>query len=478
MSESLKPPAPLAEGRCAIAVVALNARYGHCAHAARSLVANLKEMAPRAEIIEADTHVKPFQLAATLVALRPQLIGFSVYLWNVALVRETAQILRRVAPEVKIVLGGPEITSGDRGHWSGIADALVVGEGESAFRKLCAEALFGHWKAEGEFPRVLRGQPESLEMLKLPTEYYSADDLAQRTVYVESSRGCPYGCTYCCSCRTPLRLFATERLAESFDLLIARGVREFRFLDRSFNADETHACAVLELLLARRPEHYRIHLEIMPRRFGPRLRELFCAFSPGTLHLEVGVQTLNPEVARAVGRNGDTQTVLEALSFLIREAKALVHADLIFGLPGESESSFAAGFDRIVRELDPPELQVNLLKRLPGTPLAAPGAAPELVFSPNPPYELLRSDTLDFADLARMQGFARCWELLHNRGRFGDKVRSLCAREGGSPYGRIMQLSQRIRAGEGRLYALSASCLQAPLDASLLEPDEASPRPS
>lgn len=444
-----------------IVIVAINARYSHCAYGVRTLAANLGTLQKQAEIVEADTSVQPFQLAAALAARRPAVVGFSVYLWNAATVRETALILRQVSPQACIILGGPEIVASDGARWSGAADALVVGEGESAFRGLCAEALAGLWRVGADTPRVVYGSPDALETLELPYAYYSVDDLARRTVYVESSRGCPYGCTYCTSCQTSLRFFDPARLAKAFDQLIARGVRSFRFLDRSFNANEDHACAVLEVLLARHPQQFQIHLEIMPRRFGTRLRQTLAAFSPGTLHLEVGVQTLNPAVARAVGRCDDVAKVVEALAFLIHDARATVHADLIFGLPGEDEGSFAAGFDRLVRELDPPELQVNLLKGLPGTPLVASGAAPGLIFNPNPPYELLRSDALSFEAVVRLQGFARCWELIHNRGRFRSASRTIWERSNGSPFARYLALSERILAAEGRLYAIGTQRLEA-----------------
>ena len=447
--------------RTDILIVALNARYSHCAFAARSLMANLGVLRERAEVIEADTQVHPFQLAAMLLGFQPTVIGFSVYLWNVALVRETALIVRRVSPHTRLVLGGPEIVADLEHHWAGVVDALVVGEGESAFRVLCAEALTGAplVAADGT-PRVVQGVSEAPGTLQLPYADYSAEDLACRTLYVESSRGCPYSCIYCTSCRTVLRFFDPARLAGAFDALIARGVRAFRFLDRSFNVDEPHACAVLDYFLARQPERFQIHLEIRPRRFGERLRSALAAFPPGVLHVEVGVQTLNTAVARAVGRTGSVEEVLEAIGFLIRQARATVHADLIFGLPGEDEASFAAGFDRLVRELNPPELQVNLLKCLPGTPLAAPGAAPGLVFNPNPPYELLQSDAMDFATVVRLQGFARCWELIHNRGRFGADARAIWEQGDGSPFARYLALSEQILAAEGRLYAIGQRRLQ------------------
>lgn len=446
---------------CNILIVAINARYGHCSFAGRSLLANLGPLQVRSELIETDLDITPFQLAVDILAHRPQIVGFSVYLWNVRVVRDTLAILRQVAPALRIVLGGPEIVAAAAASWMGLADDLIVGEGETAFRQLCtAHADADAWcRVAGVAPHLICAVPESVATLAVPYELYTDTDLGRRTIYVESSRGCPFKCVYCTSCGTGLRLYPLDRLLPALDRLHARGVQAFRFLDRSFNAAEEHACAVLDFFLARHPARLQLHFEMMPYHLGAALRTRLAAFPPGVLHLEVGVQTLNPAVARRVGRYGDQTEMLAVLQFL-KDIKAVVHVDLIFGLPGEDELSFAAGFDQLVRTFDPPELQVNLLKRLPGTPLALAPDFTGLIFNPHPPYELLASDALDFTAISRLQRFARTWELVHNRGRCPQPAACAIWQTGaGSPFARYTALAERIQATEGRLYAISAACL-------------------
>ncbi|MEI8243974.1 MAG: DUF4080 domain-containing protein, partial [bacterium] len=442
-----------------ILLVAVNARYGHCAFAARSLLANLGALRRQAAILETDLDAQPFQLAAEVVARRPRVAGFSVYLWNVRIVRETLAILRRVAPRVRVVLGGPEIVDGCAAGWRGLADDLVVGEGETAFRRICEEVPGSGTSQQpgkngGEEPRVVLACPEPVSGLALPYDLYTDTDIAHRTIFVEASRGCPFVCAYCTSCGTGLRQISLEHLLPAIDRLLERGVRAFRFLDRSLNASEPPACGLLDFFLARHPGRLQLHFEIMPCRLTEPLRQRLAAFPPGVLHLEVGVQTLNESVARNIGRRVPNGTVLETLDFLSRATRATVHADLIFGLPGEDAASFAAGFDRLVRAFDFPELQVNLLKRLPGTPLANEPRFAGLVFNPHPPYELLAGDALDFAAICRLQQFARCWELVHNRGRFSRAAALLWQAGGASPHQRYQALAARIHAAEGRLHAL------------------------
>jgi radical SAM superfamily enzyme YgiQ (UPF0313 family) len=459
-----------------ILIAAVNARYSHCAFAARSLAANLGFLAATARILETDLDITPLQLAAQIAERRPRIVGFSVYLWNVRLVEATARILRAVAPDMRLAVGGPELTA-DYPN-AALFDTVILGEGEAAFRAFCENILLEvvtdippdnaptlsppsapltpH--APPDVP-VTVGAPSSLlpttSSLLLPYHLYTDDDLARRTVYVETSRGCPYACAYCTSAQTGLRLIPLDRLLPAFDTLWRRGLRRFKFLDRSFNAPAAHACAVLDFFLSRATPDTRLHFEINPDHLDAAVAARIADFPAGTLHLEAGVQTLNPRVAAAVGRSPDTPRTLANLRFLTRETGAAVHADLIFGLPGEDEASFADGFNTLVAECAPPEVQVNLLKGLPGTRLAREAAAHGLLFNPEPPYELLRSDGMDFATLMRLQNFARCWELVHNRGHFPEEVAALHASSGGNLYGVYQTLTARIQAAEGKLFAIA-----------------------
>ncbi len=448
-----------------ILLVAVNARYGHCAFAARSLLANLGAYRAQAAILETDLDVQPFQLAAEIVSRAPVVTGFSVYLWNTRLVRETLAILRRVAPRMHLVLGGPEIVAGSTADWQGLADDLVVGEGERVFRQICREALESPAALDQTArPRLLQAAPEDPATLLLPYDQYTDHDIACRTIFAESSRGCPFPCAYCTSGSSGLRQIPLAQLLPALERLLARGVRALRFLDRSLNVCDEQACELLDFFLARHPGRLQLHFEIMPCRLSAALRQRLAAFPPGVLHLEVGVQTLNESVARAIGRSVANATMLETLTFLAQATQATVHADLIFGLPGEDVASFAAGFDRLVRTFDFPELQVNLLKRLPGTPLAGESRFTNLVFNPAPPYELLASDCLGFAEITRLQQVARCWELVHNRGRFPRAAALLWQVGDASPFQRYQALAAQIFAAEGRLHALGHARLSQHLE--------------
>ena len=477
-----------------ILLVAANARYSHCAYAARSLMANLGEFGASARILETDLDITPLQLASQIVEAHPRIVGFSVYLWNVRLIEATARILRAVAPHLRLIAGGPELTV-DYPQAS-LFDAVIVGEGETAFRTFCENHLSPTSVLRPPSPglcpptsvlrlptsdlrpptsdlrpptSVLCASPEDPAQLVLPYPLYTDADLAQRTVYVESSRGCPCSCTYCTSANTGLRLIPLEKLTPAFDTLWQRGLRRFKFLDRSFNAPAAHAAALLDYFLRRATPDMQLHFEINADHLHASVASLIAAFPKGALHLEAGLQTLNPRVAEGVGRSRDTAATLANLRFLTRQTGATVHADLIFGLPGEDEASFARGFNTLIEECSPPEVQVNLLKGLPGTRLVRDAARLGLVFNTEPPYELLHSDAMDFATLMRLQRFARCWELVHNRGRFPYTVQALHAASGADFYGAYQTLAARIHAGEGKLFAIALPRLSRHLHAHLVE---------
>jgi len=437
-----------------IVLLSLNARYAHASLGARYLLANLGNLRQQAVLMEFDLSHRPLDLVERIVAHRPQVVGLGVYVWNATEAGALAAALKTVRPEVLLVLGGPEIShETDRQEIFRWADYIICGEADLAFARLCQELLDGRRPAQ----KIIAAPPPDLATLQLPYDLYNADDLAQRVVYVEASRGCPFGCEFCLSSLdVPLRRVPLESFLAQMQMLLDRGLRQFKFVDRTFNLDGAAACAILEFFLQRRDPELLMHFEIIPDRLPKALADLLPRFPPGAVQLEVGVQTLNPDVAQRIGRRQDNALVEKNLAWLRQHTGVHIHADLIGGLPGEDLASFAAGFDRLV-SLRPHEIQVGILKRLRGAPIARHDHAWQMVYSPHPPYEVIQTSAMSFQTLQHFRRMARCWDLVANSGNF-TRTTELILRSS-SVFNVFWRFADFVYEQLGRVHAIAMSNL-------------------
>jgi hypothetical protein len=257
--------------------------------------------------------------------------------------------------------------------------------------------------------------------------------------------------------------------------LLNRGARTFKFLDRTFNLNIERAQGIMEFFLKKIDGHspanqgagFTLHFEMVPSRFPPPLRETLSRFPPNSLRLEIGIQTLMPEVSERIGRSSNPEEELELIRFLREKTNAIIHADLIAGLPGEDLASFGRGFDRLWAALSgtveaPAEIQLGILKLLPGAPIARHTEAFGMRYSPEPPYEVLETGALCARDLDRIKNFARFWELIVNRGLFsGHKERADRLLPPGRPvFERFMGVSEQLLAHFGRNWGIDKQKLQ------------------
>ena len=432
----------------AIVLSTLNAKYSHPAFGLRYLLANLGPLKNHAILLEFDIKRKPADVVAAILEQNPKIVGLGVYIWNVIPLTQIVTELKRERPEIIIVLGGPEVSfEGDQPEFCRLVDFVIAGEGEIAFAELCGQILSG--KQPGE--KIIQAGLVNPDLLVFPYDLYDACDLAHRLTYVESSRGCPFECEYCISCHdAPVRFFDLDRLLPEFQLLLDRGVRQFKFMDRTFNVNIEHSIQVLEFFLARMRPDLFLHFEMMPDRFPDTLRSVIARFPAGTLHFEVGVQTYNEDVARRIKRYQKMDAIDGNLRFLRNETGSLIHADLIAGLPGESFESFAAGFDRLAA-LRPHELQVGILKRLRGAPIGRHDGEWGMVYAIEPPYEIIENKLIDRETMNRLKRFARYWELIANRGNFEESLPLIL---GDSPFARFRNLSEWLRGEVGRDFGI------------------------
>jgi radical SAM superfamily enzyme YgiQ (UPF0313 family) len=436
-----------------IVLATLNARWSHASLGLRYLYANLGDLRGRARIEELTIATPLDEALARLLAGGPKVIGFGVYIWNVARTAELLRRLRERDPAVRIVLGGPEVS-----HETGsqeivrLADHVITGPGDLSFAVLARQLLHG----PRPLSRVIAGVSPELSALVLPYADYTDTDVAHRHLYVEASRGCPFKCEFCLSAldRTAWP-FELERVLDALAGLHARGARRFRFVDRTFNLKAATGRAILDFFLRRieaaPDEPLFAHFELVPDHLPDALKEAIPRFPPGALQFEIGIQTWNPDVQSRIGRRQDDARAEANLRWLRTHTHAHLHVDLIAGLPGEDLASFGAGFDRLVA-LRPHEVQVGILKRLRGAPIARHAEAFGMRFAERAPYEVLATDALPAAQVARITRFARYWDLYANAGRFPGTLPVLV---GGTPFARFMAFSDWLHARAGVTHRLA-----------------------
>jgi len=429
-----------------IVLTTLNAKYIHAAFGLRYLLANLGPLRTSACIVEFDINQRPLDIAEVLLARAPRIIGLGVYIWNVAPTTEVITAIKGLRPDITIILGGPEVgyeTEGQR--IVELVDYVITGEADLKFAEVCRQLLSGNTPRA----KIITSDLPDFSQLELPYALYDQQDIAHRIIYVEASRGCPFTCEFCLSSLDiPVRQVPLPALLRELEQLLARGVKQFKFVDRTFNLNVSVSGAILQFLLERyQPGHF-FHFEMIPDRLPDPLREVISRFPPGVLQFEVGIQTFNPEVGALIKRRQNYERLEANLRFLRSGTGVHVHADLIAGLPGENLESFAAGFDRLVA-LNPHEIQVGILKRLRGTPIVRHDLEWAMVYNANPPYEILQTKLIDFPTMQKLRRFARFWDLVGNSGNFVETT-PLIWSEGRSPFASFMRWTDWLHGRVGR----------------------------
>jgi radical SAM superfamily enzyme YgiQ (UPF0313 family) len=451
-----------------IVLATLNAKYIHASLGLRYLMANMErhggaDLATLTTLREFTIH-RPAQevvdaLLAELGDASVRIVGFGVYIWNVVQTLEVMRLLKAQCPQVKLVLGGPEVSHElDTQPIVALADHVITGWGDVSFPKLCRALVYG----PQPLMKVIAGEQPPLGDIALPYAQYTDTDLAQRVLYVEASRGCPFKCAFCLSALDKTAwAFELDTFLAELDALYHRGARNFKFVDRTFNLKVDTTVRILQFFLdklqAAPTEPLFLHFELVPDHLPDVLQAMLAQFPPGVLQFEIGIQTFNPAVQTAIARRQDNAKTEANIRWLLQHTQAHLHTDLIFGLPGETWESFGLGFDRLYA-LRPHEIQLGVLKRLRGTPLAQrslPGSAAQdgMVYASEPPYTVVQTGAVGAEQVQAFIRMARYWDLLVNSGRFALGSRMLL--EGGSAFAALSAFADWMWQRTGSTHTLT-----------------------
>ncbi len=436
-----------------IVLTTLNARYAHASLGLRYLRANLGALHERSCIREFVIGQKTEEMVEKILADNPRIVGVGVYIWNIEESTKLVAQLKVVRPDLLIVLGGPEVSyEVDQSRVCALADYVVTGWGDVTFAKLVADLL------EGRQPvaRIIPGEQPPLDALTLPYREYTDEDVARRHIYVEASRGCPFKCEFCLSALDKTAWpFALEPFLAELETLWQRGARQFKFVDRTFNLKVETSLAILDFFTAKLEANPAdppfAHFELIPDHLPERLKAGIARFPPGTQQFEIGIQTFDPVVQTRISRRQKNDVAATNICWLRDHSNAHLHVDLIAGLPGEDVETFAAGFDRLV-QLAPHEIQFGILKRLRGAPIARHTLEHGLRFNPEPPYNILATDVIDFATMQRLSRFSRYWDIVANSGRYARTQLLLLA---DAPFRNFLAFSDWLYAKTNQTHALA-----------------------
>lgn len=396
-----------------IILCTFNARYTHTSIGLRYLYANMKELQDKTIIKEFVINTQVPDAIEVVLAENPKIVGIGAYIWNANEVGEFIEILKKVAPHIIIIIGGPEASYFPHRVDFSKSDYFIQGEGDIVFYELCKNIYADNAPKD----KIIKAGIVDLDLIELPYKYYTDNDVANRQCYVEASRGCPYSCEFCLSSLDKkVRKVKTERFLKEMEILWDRGVRSFKFIDRTFNQGITTANKLMDFFLSKEPPYF-IHFEVIPDNFPQSIKNRIKDFPPASLQLEVGIQTLDTEISNNIYRKLNIEKIRENLTFLENETTAHLHVDLIIGLPGESAAQFGKNLD-LLYSMCKCEIQLGILKKLSGTTINRHDEIHGMVYSDKPPYDILQNDLIPFEMMQKLKRFTRFWDMVFNSGNF------------------------------------------------------------
>ena len=416
-------------------LVAINAKYSHTNLAVRSLKKSLDAAGISAEFMEFTINQTPDEILRGIAAFAPDRVLFSCYIWNIAMVRRVGADLRLLFPEAAILLGGPEVSFDAEEQLASVpwADGILCGEGEGQIARVLGE----------DRPRGVFCADGFVNLDTLPFPYEDLDSLQNRVIYYESTRGCPFGCSYCLSSadRTTRARSLPLVFADLQRLLDAK-VMQVKFVDRTFNLDADRALQIWRYLAEHDNRITCFQMELGGDLLTEKQIRFLQTVRPGLFQFEIGVQSTCGETMESVCRKTDFAKLREHVLAVKSAGNIHQHLDLIAGLPGEGFARFGQSFDEVFA-LRPEQLQLGFLKLLRGSRLYVEREAYGLIHSDYPPYEILRTRELSFSELTRLKAVEEMTEVYYNSGRF-EKTLEYLLRFCPSPFEAFLALGERM----------------------------------
>ncbi|MCI6691624.1 MAG: DUF4080 domain-containing protein [Clostridium sp.] len=413
-----------------ILLTALNSKFVHSNLAVRYLKAFTKDMNYQCKIREFSINDREEKILEEIIKERPNVVAFSTYIWNIEMIRRLSNLIKLVDESIEIVYGGPEVSYDSQNILKELnGEYIIEGEGEKTYREFVEyklgerdiKSIRGlYYKENGEV--YSNGKRPLMNMNEIVFPYEEDENLDNKIVYYEASRGCPFNCKYCLSSTTHgVRFLDVERVKKELKYFIDKEVRLVKFVDRTFNCNHKFTMAIWEFLINQETKT-QFHFEISADILKEAELELLRKAPKDRFQFEVGVQTTNDEVLNKINRFVNFSDIKEKVDELLKIRNIKQHLDLIAGLPGEDYNSFKKSFNDVY-SIAPEEIQLGFLKLLRGSSMREEAQEYGMKYSPYPPYEILKTKDISYEELIKLKKVEEMVDKYYNSQKFNNIIK-------------------------------------------------------
>ena len=423
----------------------LNSKFIHSSLSIRYLKEYIKDIA-HVEIKEYTINQNIDYIVSELYKSDADIIGFSTYIWNLVETLEICKTLKIVKPDIKIILGGPEVS------YDGVKvleenpyiDFVIYGEGEESFREFIQTISSGKMEYKDingliyfEGGKIVKNPPRPLiyELDQISSPYIEIDDdFENKIVYFESSRGCPFNCKFCLSSIIKgVRYFNIDKVKEELNNLIEARVKQVKFVDRTFNANKKYSMEIMNFIMEKDPKDINFHFEVTAHLIDDEMLDFLSTVKEGLFQFEVGVQTTNPRTIKAIGRTTDFEKLKRVTKKIKSYENIHQHLDLIAGLPYEDYNSFKNSFNDVY-DIKPEKIQLGFLKLLKGSELRRDEDKYGYKYLDSPPYEILENNYISYEEIIKLKAIEDLVEKYYNEGYFEHSLEFIIRNHFHSPF--------------------------------------------
>lgn len=413
-----------------ILLTALNSKFVHSNLAVRYLKAFTKDMNYQCKIREFSINDREEKILEEIIKERPNVVAFSTYIWNIEMIRRLSNLIKLVDESIEIVYGGPEVSYDSQNILKELnGEYIIEGEGEKTYREFIEyklgerdiQSIRGlYYKVNGEV--YSNGKRPLMNMNEIVFPYEENENLDNKIVYYEASRGCPFNCKYCLSSTVHgVRFLDVDRVKKELQYFIDKEVRLVKFVDRTFNCNHKFTMAIWEFLINQETET-QFHFEISADILKEAELELLRKAPKDRFQFEVGVQTTNDEVLNKINRFVNFSDIKEKVDELLKIRNIKQHLDLIAGLPGEDYNSFKKSFNDVY-SIAPEEIQLGFLKLLRGSSMREEAEEYGMKYSPYPPYEILKTKDISYEELIKLKKVEEMVDKYYNSQKFNNIIK-------------------------------------------------------